>query len=65
MVFGLLGMVDQGEGIVVDYAKSTEEVYDEVRTHELGCITDESEVGNDYFQFCRLLRRVLKLAEYR
>ncbi|PVH79408.1 hypothetical protein DL98DRAFT_655500 [Cadophora sp. DSE1049] len=61
-VYGLLGLVGQDAAVVVDYSKSAEELYDELRTQGLGY---KLIIGNDYLWFCRLFRRVLKLAEYR
>ncbi|KAE9366371.1 HET-domain-containing protein [Stipitochalara longipes BDJ] len=60
-VYGLLGMVDQATAFAVDYSKSAAELYDELRTREL---KHRSADGNEYLQFCSLLREVLKQAEY-
>jgi len=61
-IYGLLGLVGQDTEVVVDYSKSAEEFYDELRTREL---RHESIMGNDYLWVCNLFRRVLKLAECR
>jgi hypothetical protein len=60
----LLGIADQQAGIVVDYSKSAEEIYEEVCNLEFGPIAHESYVQEDYLRFCSLLRRVLRLAEH-
>jgi hypothetical protein len=52
------------EPVVIEYPKSVEEIYDEVRALEFGPIANELRVSMDYLRFCGLLRRVLKLAEY-
>jgi hypothetical protein len=64
-VFGLLGMVKHyPKPVVIEYSKSVEEIYDEVRALEFGPITPELGVSMDHLRFCGLLRWVLKLAEY-
>jgi Heterokaryon incompatibility protein (HET) len=61
MVYGLLAMIDEDSGVVVDYSKSVEDLYEEVHVRE---VIYGSVNANDYQRFRNLLRQVLKRAQY-
>lgn len=63
-VFGLLGLVNPDVDIAIDYSKSVEEIYDEVRARECAPVTSGARATKEEIQFYNLLRRALKLPEY-